>query len=159
MKATRRSFRTPLTRVTVVTRAPRVQRVNRELLARVLACSLASALTCALAGCAQARLPSAGAGAAQPSASSAPASSASSPSTVSSASSTRAGDNAREQVRALQQSLSRSSEGLHIQQLPGGIRKIDLQGRFNHATVIDRRDPEAPKQVCIDRPSATAGMF
>jgi hypothetical protein len=40
-----------------------------------------------------------------------------------------------------------------------GIRKVDLQGRFLHATVLDQREPGATRRVCVDHPSALAEMF
>jgi hypothetical protein len=62
------------------------------------------------------------------------------------------------QMKALQRNLSRSAAGLRSEQLPNGIRKVDLQGRFLHATVLEH-GTSGPRRVCVDHPSALADLF
>jgi hypothetical protein len=62
-------------------------------------------------------------------------------------------------LQVLQRNLSRSSAGLRAQSMAGGIRKIDLEGRFLHATVLEHRDDGAARRVCVDQPTAMAGML
>ena len=63
------------------------------------------------------------------------------------------------QMRTLQRNLSRSSAGLHAETLSGGVRKVDLQGRFLHATVLEHRTGGTQRRVCVDHPSAMSEMF
>lgn len=62
-------------------------------------------------------------------------------------------------IETLRRGLSRSSDGLRSEPMSDGIRKVDLQGRFLHATVLDQREPGATRRVCVDHPSALAEMF
>jgi hypothetical protein len=62
------------------------------------------------------------------------------------------------QMQTLQRNLSRSSAGLRAEPLANGIRKVDLQGRFLHATVLEHRT-SGQRRVCVDHPSAMADLF
>jgi hypothetical protein len=66
---------------------------------------------------------------------------------------------ATQQMQTLQRNLSRSSAGLHAEALSGGVRKVDLQGRFLHATVLEHRTDGTQRRVCVDHPSAMSEMF
>lgn len=63
------------------------------------------------------------------------------------------------QMQTLQRNLSRSSAGLHEEPLSNGVRKVDLQGRFLHATVLEHRTSGVQRRVCVDHPSAMADLF
>jgi hypothetical protein len=62
-------------------------------------------------------------------------------------------------LQVLQHNLSRSSAGLRVQPMGQGIRKVDLEGRFLHATVLEHRADGAPRRVCVDQSAAMAGML
>jgi hypothetical protein len=62
------------------------------------------------------------------------------------------------QMQTLQRNLSRSSLGLRAEPLANGIRKVDLQGRFLHATVLEH-GTSGQRRRCVDDPSALADLF
>jgi hypothetical protein len=62
-------------------------------------------------------------------------------------------------LQAFERNLSRSSVGLRSEAIGNGVQKIDLQGRFLHATVLEHRVAGARQHVCVDHPSAMSDMF
>jgi hypothetical protein len=63
------------------------------------------------------------------------------------------------EMKTLQRNLSRSPVGLRAEPLANGITKVDLQGRFLHATVLEHRAAGQQRRVCVDHPSAMADLF
>ena len=63
------------------------------------------------------------------------------------------------QMQTLQRNMSRSSTGLREEPMSNGVRKVDLQGRFLHATVLDHRTSGVSRRVCVDHPAAMAELF
>ena len=57
---------------------------------------------------------------------------------------------ARELLDRLAPSLSRSSQGLHWVAGRGGVRSMDLQGRFAHATLAVRGSDGVVRSVCVE---------
>jgi len=62
-------------------------------------------------------------------------------------------------LQVLERNLSRSSSGLRAEAIGGGVQKVDLQGRFLHATVLEHRAGGAQRRACVEHPSAMADMF
>jgi hypothetical protein len=63
-------------------------------------------------------------------------------------------------MQSLTRKMSRASTDLHEEQLPSGVRKVNLQGRFHHATVLAHRsDSGEQRRVCVDRASHMAELF
>jgi hypothetical protein len=56
--------------------------------------------------------------------------------------------------QAMQQELSRSSRDLRVENMPRGVRKVSLQGRFQHVAVVERMAGGSPQRACLDRPLA-----
>jgi len=57
---------------------------------------------------------------------------------------------ARELLDRLAPNLSRSSRGLHWVAVHGGVRSMDLQGRFAHATLAVRGADGVVRSVCVE---------
>jgi hypothetical protein len=55
---------------------------------------------------------------------------------------------------SMQQTLSRSSRDLRVERMPRGVRKISLQGRFQHVAVVERAAGSSVQRACLDRPLA-----
>jgi hypothetical protein len=108
-------------------------------------------LVCLLAACAQVREPTDPGGSVSTAAESGSPSTppANSPSSVM----------ATPQMQTLQRRMSRSSTDLREEPLSNGVRKVDLHGRFLHATVLEHRTSGAQRHVCVDHPSAMAELF
>jgi hypothetical protein len=62
-------------------------------------------------------------------------------------------------LQVLERNLSRSSVGLRSEAIGDGVQKIDLQGRFLHATVLEHRAAGVQQHVCVDHPTAMSDMF
>ncbi len=62
-------------------------------------------------------------------------------------------------LQVLERKLSRSSAGLRSEAIGDGVQKVDLQGRFLHATVLEHRTGGTQRRACVDHPSAMADMF
>ena len=56
--------------------------------------------------------------------------------------------------QSMQQMVSRSSRDLRVEHMPHGVRKISLQGRFQHVAVVERAAGGAAQRACLDRPLA-----
>jgi hypothetical protein len=54
--------------------------------------------------------------------------------------------------QSMQQTLSRSSRDLRVERMPHGVRKISLQGRFQHVAVVERAAGGSVQRACLDRP-------
>jgi len=54
--------------------------------------------------------------------------------------------------RRLRAELSRSSADLVIQHEPGGVQRIDLKGRFKHASIAVRDDDGRLQHRCVSSP-------
>jgi hypothetical protein len=62
-------------------------------------------------------------------------------------------------LQVLERNLSRSSAGLRAESIGDGVQKVDLQGRFLHATVLEHRAAGAQRRACVEHPSAMVDMF
>jgi hypothetical protein len=60
------------------------------------------------------------------------------------------GNHARASLQRLRTGLSRSSEGLTLERRPDGITKVQLQGRFQNASVVGADG----RATCVDSPAA-----
>ncbi|HKP60755.1 MAG TPA: hypothetical protein VJV78_28700 [Polyangiales bacterium] len=57
-------------------------------------------------------------------------------------------------VAFMQQRLSRSARDLQVERMGRGVRKISLQGRFQHVAVVSRTDAGVARRACLDRPQS-----
>jgi hypothetical protein len=60
----------------------------------------------------------------------------------------------QELLDRLAPTLSRSTEGLTWRDAGGGVRSLDLRGRFQHAMIAVRGDDGVIRSTCVDRLSA-----
>ena len=51
----------------------------------------------------------------------------------------------------MQQRLSRSARDLRVERMARGVRKISLQGHFQHVAVVERAADGAARRACLDR--------
>ncbi len=61
-----------------------------------------------------------------------------------------------ELVERLGPRLSRSSEGLHVQEHADGRGTLDLRGRYQHAVVVSRGEDGRVRSECVSHPEAAA---
>jgi hypothetical protein len=54
--------------------------------------------------------------------------------------------------QSMQHTLSRSSRDLRVERMPRGVRKISLQGRFQHVAVVEHAVGSPAQRACRDRP-------
>ena len=52
--------------------------------------------------------------------------------------------------KSLARPLSRSLEGLHVDELPNGKRAVHLEGRFGHATILRMKPDGTRERGCFD---------
>ena len=57
-------------------------------------------------------------------------------------------------VAFMQQRLSRSSRDLRVERMAHGVRKISLQGGFQHVSVVERAAGGVARRACLDRPQS-----
>ena len=61
-----------------------------------------------------------------------------------------------ELVERLGPRLSRSSEGLHVEEHADGRGTLDLRGRYQHAVVVSRGADGRVRSECVSHPEAAA---